>query len=101
MSIAPESPKSTESVPDQNGRFGKFGGRFVPETLTQALEQLSDEYERAKQDKSFQQELSDLLKSFVGRPSPLYHAKRLTAAAGGAQIWLKREDLNHTGAHKI
>ncbi|MBL6723506.1 MAG: tryptophan synthase subunit beta [Rubripirellula sp.] len=101
MSIAPESPKSTKSVPDQNGRFGKFGGRFVPETLTQALEQLSDEYERAKQDKSFQQELSDLLKSFVGRPSPLYHAKRLTAAAGGAQIWLKREDLNHTGAHKI
>jgi len=101
MSIAPESPKSTKSVPDQNGRFGKFGGRFVPETLTQALEQLSHEYERAKQDKSFQQELSDLLKSFVGRPSPLYHAKRLTAAAGGAQIWLKREDLNHTGAHKI
>lgn len=101
MSIAPESPKSTKSLPDQNGRFGKFGGRFVPETLTQALEQLSDEYERAKQDKSFQQELSDLLKSFVGRPSPLYHAKRLTAAAGGAQIWLKREDLNHTGAHKI
>jgi len=101
MSIAPESPKSTKSVPDQNGRFGKFGGRFVPETLTQALEQLSNEYERAKQDKSFQQELSDLLKSFVGRPSPLYHAKRLTAAAGGAQIWLKREDLNHTGAHKI
>jgi tryptophan synthase beta chain len=101
MSIAPESPKSTKSLPDQNGRFGKFGGRFVPETLTQALEQLSHEYERAKQDKSFQQELSDLLKSFVGRPSPLYHAKRLTAAAGGAQIWLKREDLNHTGAHKI
>lgn len=101
MSIAPGSAKANTSVPDQTGRFGKFGGRFVPETLTQALEQLSDEYELAKKDKSFQQELSSLLKSFVGRPSPLYHAKRLTAAAGGAQIWLKREDLNHTGAHKI
>lgn len=101
MSIAPGSAKANTSVPDQTGRFGKFGGRFVPETLTQALEQLSDEYELAKKDKSFQQELSSLLKSFVGRPSPLYHAQRLTAAAGGAQIWLKREDLNHTGAHKI
>lgn len=101
MSVAPESSKANTAVPDHSGRFGRFGGRFVPETLTQALEQLSDEYERARQDKGFQEELANLLKSFVGRPSPLYHAKRLTEAAGGAQIWLKREDLNHTGAHKI
>ncbi|MGB1925760.1 MAG: tryptophan synthase subunit beta, partial [Rubripirellula sp.] len=100
-SVAPESSKANTAVPDHSGRFGRFGGRFVPETLTQALEQLSDEYERARQDKGFQEELANLLKSFVGRPSPLYHAKRLTEAAGGAQIWLKREDLNHTGAHKI
>lgn len=73
----------------------------MPETLTRALEELSHEYERAKKDPEFQSELSGLLKAFVGRPSPLYHAKRLTEAAGGAQIWLKREDLNHTGAHKI
>lgn len=87
--------------PDARGRFGSFGGRFVPETLTRALDQLTEEYERAKQDESFQQELAKLLKTFVGRPSPLYHARRLSEAAGGAQIWLKREDLNHTGAHKI
>ncbi len=89
------------SVPDTRGRFGQFGGRFVPETLTRALEQLSDEYEKAKKDPEFQRELNGLLKTFVGRPSPLYHARRLTDLAGGAQIWLKREDLNHTGAHKI
>lgn len=101
MSIAQESTQATTSVPDEQGRFGKFGGRFVPETLTRALEQLSEEYERAKQDEEFQRELSELLMRFVGRPSPLYFAKRLTEAAGGAQIWFKREDLNHTGAHKI
>ena len=92
---------STISVPDTNGRFGEFGGRFVPETLTRALEQLTDEYDKAKRDPEFQRELDGLLKTFVGRPSPLYHAKRLSEIAGGAQIWLKREDLNHTGAHKI
>ena len=89
------------TVPNEAGRFGKFGGRFVPETLTQALDQLAAEYEQARKDASFQAELDELLKNYVGRPSPLYFAKRLTEQCGGAQIWLKREDLNHTGAHKI
>jgi tryptophan synthase beta chain len=101
MSTLPAPEHATASVPDQRGRFGDFGGRFVPETLTRALDQLVDEYERAKKDPEFQRELDGLLKTFVGRPSPFYHAKRLTEACGGAQIWLKREDLNHTGAHKI
>jgi tryptophan synthase beta chain len=87
--------------PDAHGRFGEFGGRFVPETLTAALEQLTVEYERASQDTEFQAELADLLANYVGRPSPLYFAERLSEHCGGAQIWLKREDLNHTGAHKI
>lgn len=89
------------AVPDARGRFGDFGGRFVPETLTRALDQLAEEYEKAKKDPEFQRELDGLLKTFVGRPSPLYHAKRMSQSIGGAQIWLKREDLNHTGAHKI
>ncbi|WP_372897308.1 tryptophan synthase subunit beta, partial [Stieleria sp.] len=92
---------ATAAVPDAKGRFGEFGGRFVPETLTRALDQLAEEYELAKKDPEFQRELDGLLKTFVGRPSPFYHARRLSEAAGGAQIWLKREDLNHTGAHKI
>lgn len=96
-----ENGSATASVPDMNGRFGDFGGRFVPETLMRALDQLAEEYEAAKKDPEFQRELNQLLKTFVGRPSPFYFAKRLTEAAGGAQIWLKREDLNHTGAHKI
>lgn len=94
-------PQATQQVPDSSGRFGIFGGRFVPETLTQALEQLSEEYRKAQADPDFHAELDELLKRFVGRPSPLYFAKRLTEKCGGAQIWLKREDLNHTGAHKI
>ena len=98
-SVSPTSNKPT--VPDARGRFGEFGGRFVPETLTRALDQLSTEYESAKRDARFQADLANLLKTFVGRPSPLYHARRLTESVGGAQIWLKREDLNHTGAHKI
>ncbi|MBI1311848.1 tryptophan synthase subunit beta [bacterium] len=93
--------KATSHVPDPLGRFGEFGRRFVPETLMHALEQLTDEYERAKQDPAFQAELDDLLKNFVGRPNPLYFAERLTEHCGGARIYLKREDLNHTGAHKI
>ena len=98
----PSAPHSASaSVPDTRGRFGEFGGRFVPETLTQALDQLADEYELAKQDRQFQRELDELLATFVGRPSPFYFARRLTESCGGAQIWLKREDLNHTGAHKI
>ena len=94
-------PSPDASLPDENGRFGEFGGRFVPETLVAALDQLTDEYKKAQQDPSFQQELNGLLRDFVGRASPIYYAKRLTEATGGAQIWFKREDLNHTGAHKI
>ena len=101
MSTVPGASSATASVPDTHGRFGDFGGRFVPETLTQALDQLSEEYEKSRRDPEFQRELQVLLKTFVGRPSPLYFARRLTEAVGGAQIWLKREDLNHTGAHKI
>jgi tryptophan synthase beta chain len=88
-------------VPDESGRFGEFGRRFVPETLMCALEQLTAEYARAKTDPVFASELAELYKHYVGRPSPLYFARRLTEHAGGAQIYLKREDLNHTGAHKI
>ncbi len=92
---------ASATVPDAAGRFGTFGGRYVPETLTRALDELTAEYEKAKRDPSFQAELDDLYQNYVGRPSPLYFAKRLTEKCGGAQIWLKREDLNHTGAHKI
>src|ERR1700674_5816224 len=92
---------ATSHVPNSAGRFGAFGGRYVPETLTRALDQLAAEYEKARSDKAFQAELDDLLHNYVGRPSPLYHAKRLSKECGGAQIYVKREDLNHTGAHKI
>jgi len=88
-------------LPDQAGRFGLFGGRYVPETLTHALDELAAEYQKATADETFQRELNDLLRHYVGRPSPLYHAERLSRHCGGAQIYLKREDLNHTGAHKI
>jgi tryptophan synthase beta chain len=88
-------------LPDERGRFGPFGGRYVPETLVAALDELAEQYERALADPAFQAELDDLLATYVGRPSPLYHAARLSEQCGGAQIWLKREDLNHTGAHKI
>ncbi|QDU39879.1 Tryptophan synthase beta chain [Maioricimonas rarisocia] len=92
---------ATKNVPDASGRFGEFGRRFVPETLMHALDELGKEYERAKQDPEFRQRLELLLRTYVGRPSPLYFAERLTEHCGGAQIYLKREDLNHTGAHKI
>ena len=92
---------NASQVPDRAGRFGPFGGRYVPETLTRALDELAAEYEKARVDKAFQAELDDLLRNYVGRPSPLYHARRLSDETGGAQIYLKREDLNHTGAHKI
>ena len=95
------TPRATAQVPDAAGRFGRFGGRYVPETLTRALDQLTAEYEAAIRDSSFQAELDQLLRDFVGRPSPLYHARRLSHQCGGAQIWFKREDVNHTGAHKI
>jgi tryptophan synthase beta chain len=87
--------------PDVLGRFGPFGGRFVPETLMNALNQLAAAYADARSDPEFQTRLNYYLKHYVGRPSPLYHAQRLTRAARGAEIYLKREDLNHTGAHKI
>ena len=92
---------TASQVPDAVGRFGAFGGRYVPETLIRALDELAVEYDKARVDPAFQRELADLLKNYVGRPSPLYFAKRLSQQCGGAQIWLKREDLNHTGAHKI
>jgi tryptophan synthase beta chain len=92
---------ATMNVPDARGRFGEFGRRYVPETLMYALDQLTEEYDRARKDPAFQKQLDGLLKTFVGRPNPLYFAERLTEKCGGAQIWLKREDLNHTGAHKI
>ncbi len=79
------------------GRFGRFGGRYVPETLVAALDELEAAYRAARVDPSFQSELADLLRDFVGRPTAFCHAPRLTAHAGGAQIWLKREDLAHTG----
>jgi tryptophan synthase beta chain len=93
--------QATSVVPDQKGRFGPYGGRFVPETLMFALEQLNDAYAEAKHDIAFQNEFRRLLNEYVGRPSRLYFAERLTKEAGGARIYLKREDLNHTGAHKI
>jgi tryptophan synthase beta chain len=91
----------TEALPDVRGHFGPYGGMFVPETLMSALHELAAEYERAKNDPAFQNELSDLLRDFAGRPTPLYFAERLTHRLGGPKIFLKREDLLHTGAHKI
>lgn len=88
-------------LPDSNGKFGIFGGRFVPETLMPALEELADAYREVKGDPSFQEELNYYLKNYVGRPTPLYLAERLSKQLGCARIYLKREDLNHTGAHKI
>lgn len=95
-----------QNQPDSLGRFGKFGGKYVPETLMPALAELEAAFEQSKSDQSFQQELQGLLQDYVGRPSPLYFAERLTTHYArpdgtGAQIYLKREDLNHTGAHKI
>ncbi|QDU54343.1 Tryptophan synthase beta chain [Aeoliella mucimassa] len=92
---------ASPAVPDAAGRYGSFGGRYVPETLVKALDQLTEEYAKAKADQAFHDELAVLLRDFVGRPSPLYHAKRLSEQCGGAQIYFKREDVNHTGAHKI
>ena len=92
---------ATSHVPDAAGRFGDFGGRYVPETLTRALDELAAEYEKALADEGFQRELDQLLDHYVGRPSPLYYAERLSRECGGSRIYLKREDLNHTGAHKI
>ncbi len=89
------------TLPDEKGYFEEFGGRFVPETLMYALEELTDAYLKLKEDPSFWEELNHYLKDFAGRPTPLYFAKRLTDYVGGAKIYIKREDLLHTGAHKI
>jgi tryptophan synthase beta chain len=93
--------RATTPYPDAQGRFGAFGGRFVPETLMTALHQLEEDYRRLSADPSFQADLKYYLSQYAGRPTPLYFAKRLTERLGGAKIYLKREDLNHTGAHKI
>ncbi len=93
--------QSLSRVPDVRGRFGPYGGRYVPETLMAALDQLDRAYREASEDETFQSEFRQLLTDYVGRPSRLYYADRLTREAGGARIFLKREDLNHTGAHKI
>ncbi len=90
-----------KSEADKNGHFGEFGGRYVPETLVAALEELEEAYTRIAKSESFQRELQDLLTHYVGRPTPLTYAKRMTEDLGGAKIYLKREDLAHTGAHKI
>jgi tryptophan synthase beta chain len=92
---------ATPSVPDTHGRFGPYGGRYVPETQMHALRQLTEQYEAACTDPEFDRQFAYYLKQYVGRPTPLYFAERLTQEAGGARIFLKREDLNHTGAHKI
>ena len=87
--------------PDERGHYGPYGGMYVPETLMSPLQELAAEYAKAQQDPAFQAELDALLKDFVGRPTPLYHASRMSDVLGGAKIYLKREDLAHTGAHKI
>src|SRR6186713_3278622 len=91
----------THRDPDKRGYFGEFGGRFVPETLVEPVEELERAYFAARDDEAFHAELGRLLKHYVGRPTPVYEAARLTQAGGGATIYLKREDLTHTGAHKI
>ncbi|MCS6957977.1 MAG: tryptophan synthase subunit beta [Aquificaceae bacterium] len=93
--------QKTYLLPDDRGYFEEFGGRFIPETLMYALEELEDAYLRVKEDTNFWEELDYYLKNFAGRPTPLYFAKRLTEYAGGAKVYIKREDLLHTGAHKI
>src|SRR6266568_4439398 len=92
---------ATSSVPDTQGHFGPYGGRYVPETLMHPLQELEAEYFLSQVDPEFQKELQYYLREFVGRPTPLYFAERLTRELGGAKIYLKREDLLHTGAHKI
>ncbi|MGY8972712.1 MAG: tryptophan synthase subunit beta [Sphingomonadales bacterium] len=95
------NPNSYRTQPDERGHFGDYGGRYVAETLMPLVLDLEREYRAAQADPKFQREFDDLLEHYVGRPSPLYFAERLTEAVGGAQIWFKRDELNHTGAHKI
>jgi tryptophan synthase beta chain len=95
------SKSSSTTIPDARGHFGPYGGRFVPETLIHPLQELEEEYRRAQKDPAFKREFEYYLREFCGRPTPLYFAERLTRELGGAKIYLKREDLLHTGAHKI
>src|ERR1041384_5864626 len=95
------STVARSTVPDAQGHFGPYGGRFVPETLMHPLQELENEYLKAQQDPGFRNELDYYLHEFCGRPTPLYFAERLTSELGGAKVYLKREDLLHTGAHKI
>ena len=96
-----QTPNSFRNQPDERGHFGQFGGRYVAETLMPLILDLETEYRKAKADPEFQAQFDDLLEHYVGRPSPLYFAPRLTEELGGAQVWFKRDELNHTGAHKI
>lgn len=95
------NPNTYRNQPDERGHFGDYGGRYVAETLMPLILDLEREYRAAQADPEFQREFDDLLEHYVGRPSPLYFAERLTEALGGAQVWFKRDELNHTGAHKI
>ena len=99
--MATATIRATKVSRNTSGRFGAYGGRYVPETLMSALEELEREYEKAKRDRKFRRRLDELLRTFAGRPTPLFFARRLTEKLGGARIYLKREDLLHTGAHKI
>ena len=101
MAMTETNPNSFRNQPDDRGHFGDYGGRYVAETLMPLVLDLEREYRKAQADPEFQREFDDLLEHYVGRPSPLYHAERLTEALGGAQVWFKRDELNHTGAHKI
>ena len=96
-----QQPNTFRSGPDETGHFGIFGGRFVAETLMPLILELEQAYAQARKDPSFQKEMDGYLKHYVGRPSPLYFAERMTARLGGAKIYFKREELNHTGAHKV
>src|SRR5262249_46569141 len=96
-----EGAERMTAQPDSGGHFGPYGGRYVPEVLMAPIEELETAYLKAREDASFQAELADLMRNYAGRPTPLYFAKRLTETLGGARIYLKREDLLHTGAHKI
>ncbi len=99
--IKKDEKTSLKNLPDEHGFYGEYGGQFVPPQLEKPLAEIETEYLKAKKDPEFQKEYNDLLKNYVGRPSPLYFAKNLTKKLGGAKIYFKREDLNHTGAHKI
>ncbi|MEM6393650.1 MAG: pyridoxal-phosphate dependent enzyme, partial [Planctomycetota bacterium] len=105
MTATPTTPSTqlppAHTVPDARGYFGPFGGTYIPETLHHAIAELADEYTKAKADPAFADQMATLNRDYIGRATPLQFAPRLTEKSGGCQIWLKREDLAHTGAHKI